>query len=109
MDSLRFVGWVNAIRLGVTLYFVIPRAPNFSFPSDTVFLADESTVGFSRTPANFSFTGDIRMIGEYCFHATQTPFSRWLNSPPAFTFAQPTLPIRGYPYISTTSKSPCST
>ncbi|KAH8090725.1 hypothetical protein HD553DRAFT_265989 [Filobasidium floriforme] len=50
--------------LGVTLYFVIPRAPNFSFPSDTVFLADESTVGFSRTPANFSFTGDIRMIAD---------------------------------------------
>jgi hypothetical protein len=81
MDSLRFVGWVNAIRLGVTLYFVIPRAPNFSFPSDTVFLADESTVGFSRTPANFSFTGDIRMIGEYCFYATQNPFFRWLSSP----------------------------
>ena len=48
----------------MTLYFVIPRAPSFDFPSDTVFLADNSTVGFSRTPANFSFTGDIRMIGK---------------------------------------------
>jgi hypothetical protein len=51
-------------RLGITLYFVIPRAPAFTFYISEPFTVDNTTVSFSRTPTNFSFTGNLNLLGE---------------------------------------------
>jgi hypothetical protein len=49
--------------LAVTLYFVIPRNPSFEFYPDRPFDVDNSTISFSRTPTNFSFTGNLNLYG----------------------------------------------
>ncbi|KAG8897668.1 hypothetical protein FRC00_003961 [Tulasnella sp. 408] len=46
--------------LGLTLYFVIPRVPNFGFAYGTPLVANGGpTPYFNRYPANFSFTGGV--------------------------------------------------
>jgi hypothetical protein len=50
-------------RLGVLLYFVIPRNPSFQFYPERPFDVDNSTISFSRTPTNFSFTGNLNLYG----------------------------------------------
>jgi hypothetical protein len=49
--------------LGITLYFVIPRAPTFNFPTNDIFSVDNSTIHFSRTPTNFTFQASFNMLG----------------------------------------------
>ncbi|OXC69131.1 hypothetical protein AYX13_02421 [Cryptococcus neoformans] len=49
------------VALGVTLYFVIPRAPNFEFYDEQPFTVDNNTISFSRTPTNFSFSGNLNL------------------------------------------------
>jgi hypothetical protein len=50
-------------RLGVLLYFVIPRNPSFQFYPERPFDVDNSTISFSRTPTNFSFNGNLNLYG----------------------------------------------
>ncbi|WVQ99938.1 hypothetical protein IAU59_007081 [Kwoniella sp. CBS 9459] len=50
--------------LGVTLYFVIPRAPNFEFYKDSPFVVNDETVNFNRVPTNFSFAGNLNLFGD---------------------------------------------
>ncbi|WVR07461.1 hypothetical protein IAU60_004502 [Kwoniella sp. DSM 27419] len=50
--------------LGVTLYFVIPRAPSFMFYADSPFVVDNSTVSFNRVPTNFSFSANLNLFGD---------------------------------------------
>jgi hypothetical protein len=50
-------------RLGVLLYFVIPRNPSFQFYPERPFDVDNSTISFSRTPTDFSFTGNLNLYG----------------------------------------------
>ena len=52
------------IRLAIMLYFLLPRAPGFKFYESSPFTVDNSTLSFSRTPTNFSFTGDLNLLGE---------------------------------------------
>jgi hypothetical protein len=54
-------------RLGVLLYFVIPRNPSFEFYPERPFDVDNSTISFSRTPTNFSFTGNLNLYGTSSF------------------------------------------
>ena len=65
-------------RLAVTLFFLIPRAPSFSFYEPKPFVVDNSTIAFSRTPTNFSFTGDLNLLGKSldfdCLHG-QTAYT----------------------------------
>lgn len=49
--------------LAVTLYFVIPRAPNFEFYHDQPFTVNNDTISFNRTPTNFSFSGNLNLWG----------------------------------------------
>ena len=51
-------------NLAVVLYFTIPRAPSFTFNSQSPFAVDNDTVAFSRSPTNFSFTGSVNVFGE---------------------------------------------
>lgn len=46
------------------LFFLIPRAPSFSFYQPSPFNVDNSTIAFSRTPTNFSFTGNLNLLGQ---------------------------------------------
>jgi hypothetical protein len=48
----------------VTLYFVIPRAPGFSFYVPSPFTVDNSTIAFSRSPTNYSFSGQLNLLGK---------------------------------------------
>lgn len=50
--------------LAVTLYFVIPRAPSFQFYTDQPFVVNNSTISFSRTPTNFSYTGELQLLAD---------------------------------------------
>ncbi|KAK4688985.1 hypothetical protein P7C73_g1123, partial [Tremellales sp. Uapishka_1] len=50
--------------LALVLFFVLPRAPSFSFYDQTPFTVDNSTVSFSRTPANYSFTGNMNLLAD---------------------------------------------
>ncbi|KAK8854871.1 hypothetical protein IAR55_003610 [Kwoniella newhampshirensis] len=52
------------VALGVTLYFVIPRVPNFSFYEDQPFSVDNTTIAFSRSPTNFSFSGNLNLYAD---------------------------------------------
>ena len=54
------------VRLGVVLFFVIPRNPSFSFYEVTPFGVGNSTVSFSRIPTNFTFTGELNLYGQLC-------------------------------------------
>ncbi|KAG8933805.1 hypothetical protein FRC01_007051 [Tulasnella sp. 417] len=48
------------IVLGLTLFFVIPRVPNFGFAYGTPLVGNGGpTPYFNRFPANFSFTGGV--------------------------------------------------
>ncbi len=58
-------------RLIVTLYFAIPRTPAFSFYQPTPFTVDNSTISFSRTPTNFSFTGTLNLLGQSRLHGSK--------------------------------------
>lgn len=46
------------------LFFTIPRPPSYSFYVSQPFTVNNSTVQFARTPANFSFTGNLNILGE---------------------------------------------
>ena len=59
-------------RLGITLFFVIPRAPAFTFYVPQPFLVNNNTIAFSRTPTNFSFTGNLNLFGERAILAIST-------------------------------------
>ncbi|WVN90224.1 uncharacterized protein L203_105460 [Cryptococcus depauperatus CBS 7841] len=50
--------------LGVTLYFVIPRVPSFTFYKDQPWTVNNDTIAFSRTPTNFSFAGNLNIYGD---------------------------------------------
>ncbi|KAL0249839.1 hypothetical protein I308_103141 [Cryptococcus tetragattii IND107] len=52
------------VALAVTLYFVIPRAPNFEFYHDQPFTVNNDTISFNRTPTNFSFSGNLNLWGD---------------------------------------------
>lgn len=56
---------LTTLSLGVTLYFVIPRAPNFEFYDEQPFTVDNNTISFSRTPTNFSFSGNLNLWGAF--------------------------------------------
>ena len=51
--------------LGITLFFLIPRAPSFEFYEQSPFSVDNSTIDFNRVPTNFSFTGNLNLYGEW--------------------------------------------
>ncbi|WRT68339.1 uncharacterized protein IL334_005315 [Kwoniella shivajii] len=61
---LVFIVFAFLAALGVTLFFVIPRVPNFQFYADEPFTVDNSTVSFNRVPTNFSFTGNLNLYGD---------------------------------------------
>ncbi|WWC63214.1 uncharacterized protein I303_105814 [Kwoniella dejecticola CBS 10117] len=61
---LVFIIFAFLAALGVTLYFVIPRVPNFEFYTDSPFSVDNSTVNFNRVPTNFSFSGNLNLYGD---------------------------------------------
>ncbi|EIW67321.1 hypothetical protein TREMEDRAFT_33878 [Tremella mesenterica DSM 1558] len=50
--------------LAVTLFFVLPRAPSFTFYAPSPFTVDNSTIAFSRTPTNFSFAGNLNLFAD---------------------------------------------
>lgn len=91
LPSLRilFVTLMNLLNilcdeysLGITLYFVIPRAPNFTFPSkDDILAVDEKSVQFSRTPANFSFDGSVQMRGKSTLSTFVNQLPIFINHP----------------------------
>ena len=55
---------MEGCSIGITLFFVIPRAPGFSFYEPTPFAVDNSTIAFSRTPTNFSFNANLNLFGK---------------------------------------------
>ncbi|OCF40816.1 hypothetical protein I317_05351 [Kwoniella heveanensis CBS 569] len=59
-----FIVFAFLAALGVTLYFVIPRAPSFEFYNDSPFVVNEDTVNFNRVPTNFSFAGNLNLFGD---------------------------------------------
>ncbi|WWC90773.1 uncharacterized protein L201_005710 [Kwoniella dendrophila CBS 6074] len=61
---LVFIIFFFLAALGVTLYFVIPRVPNFEFYAESPFTVDNSTINFNRVPTNFSFTGNLNLYGD---------------------------------------------
>ncbi|ORY35457.1 hypothetical protein BCR39DRAFT_461648, partial [Naematelia encephala] len=62
--TLVFALFLFAAALAVTLYFTIPRAPHFTFYEPNPFTVNNSTIEFSRTPTNFSFTGDLNLLAD---------------------------------------------
>lgn len=52
--------FVLCVVVGITLAFTIPRVPAFAVNSNTP-LNGSSNVGFSRTPANFSFNTNLNL------------------------------------------------
>lgn len=58
--------------LGITLYFVIPRVPSFTFYTPTPFTVDNSTIEFSRSPTNFSFNGNLNLYGMFTHPGTSS-------------------------------------
>jgi hypothetical protein len=61
-DCIYCVPWLT-YRLALILYFTIPRAPHFVFYVPSPFNVDNSTIAFSRTPANYSFSGSLNLYG----------------------------------------------
>jgi hypothetical protein len=57
----------NIRRLAIVLYFLIPRAPSFTFYTAQPFVVDNTTIAFSRTPTNFSFVGNLNLLGKLGF------------------------------------------
>lgn len=57
---------------GLILFFTIPRPPAYAFYVQQPFTVNNSTVSFARTPANFTFTGNLNVLGkppcEPCWH-----------------------------------------
>jgi hypothetical protein len=51
----------------LALFFTIPRPPAFAFYPQQPIAVDNSTIQFSRVPANFSFIGNLNVFGE-CLH-----------------------------------------
>lgn len=56
---------LTIVSTALILYFTIPRPPSFSFYEPQPFTVDNSTVLFSRVPTNFSFTGNLNLLGQY--------------------------------------------
>ncbi|WWC93719.1 hypothetical protein V866_000555 [Kwoniella sp. B9012] len=61
---LVFIIFTFLAALGITLFFVIPRVPNFEFYKESPFTVDNSTVSFNRVPTNFSFAGTLNLYGD---------------------------------------------
>lgn len=50
--------------LAVCLYFVIPREVTFKFYEPQPFMAENSTIYFSRqNPTNFTFEANLQLMG----------------------------------------------
>lgn len=56
--------FILCIGTALALFFTIPRPPSFSFYVPEPLTVDNSTVSFSRTPANFSFIGNINVFAD---------------------------------------------
>ncbi|GFZ49453.1 hypothetical protein JCM24511_07573 [Saitozyma sp. JCM 24511] len=56
--------FVFCAALAVTLYFTIPRPAAFSFYEPAPFTVDNSTIAFSRSPTNFSFSGNLQLLAD---------------------------------------------
>jgi len=62
--ALVFSLFAICVALAVTLFFTIPRAPSFAFYANEPFTVNNSTVEFSRTPTNFSFSGNLNLLAD---------------------------------------------
>ncbi|KAI9637345.1 uncharacterized protein MKK02DRAFT_23934 [Dioszegia hungarica] len=52
------------VGTALVLFFTIPRPPSYSFYVSQPFTVNNSTVQFARTPANFSFTGNLNILAD---------------------------------------------
>lgn len=55
---------MSCCRLGLTLFFVIPRAPFFQLLSTTPLTSDDRSPTVSTNPATFSFYANVSLAGQ---------------------------------------------